>query len=183
MHTFVNTFKDFLTIFDTLHASLSPKFNKNMVFKAGEGAGRSGSFFFFSHDKKFIIKTMTRAELRLMLRIVPDLAEHHNSVPHSLLAKIFGVFTVKMSNAQPVHLMLMENVLRLKNPDNLKYIFDLKGSRVDRKVKGVTKATTTLKDINFLMTAESNKGLTTQTAANNFVLRDAIKKDVAFLQS
>lgn len=74
MLTFVDTFKDFLTIFDTLHASLSPKFNKNMVFKAGEGAGKSGSFFFFSHDRKFIIKTMTKSELKLMLRILPDLS-------------------------------------------------------------------------------------------------------------
>jgi hypothetical protein len=38
-----------------------------MVFKAGEGAGRSGSFFFFSHDRKFIIKTMTKEELDLYL--------------------------------------------------------------------------------------------------------------------
>jgi hypothetical protein len=41
------------------HPSLSPKFNRDAVFKAGEGAGASGSFFFFSHDRKFIIKTMT----------------------------------------------------------------------------------------------------------------------------
>jgi hypothetical protein len=39
----------------------------DMVFKAGEGAGRSGSFFFFSHDKKFIIKTMTNQELVLFI--------------------------------------------------------------------------------------------------------------------
>jgi len=45
------------------YSSLSPKFNRDMVFKAGEGAGRSGSFFFFSHDRKFIIKTMTKEEL------------------------------------------------------------------------------------------------------------------------
>ena len=59
-----------------LHASLSPKFNRNMVFKAGEGAGRSGSFFFFSWDKKFIIKTMTQGELDLFLSILPKFADH-----------------------------------------------------------------------------------------------------------
>jgi hypothetical protein len=42
-----------------------------MVFKAGEGAGRSGSFFFFSHDRKFIIKTMTKQELKLYLDKLP----------------------------------------------------------------------------------------------------------------
>lgn len=47
-----------------------------MVFKAGEGAGRSGSFFFFSHDRKFIIKTMTRTELDLFLAKLPAFKDH-----------------------------------------------------------------------------------------------------------
>lgn len=44
----------------------------DQVFKAGEGAGRSGSFFFFSHDKRFIIKTMSSDELDLLTQILPD---------------------------------------------------------------------------------------------------------------
>jgi hypothetical protein len=47
-----------------------------MVFKAGEGAGRSGSFFFFSHDRKFIIKTMTKHELDLYLEKLPLFGEY-----------------------------------------------------------------------------------------------------------
>ena len=143
-----------------MHASLSPKFNREMVFKAGEGAGRSGSFFFFSHDRKFIIKTMTKGELDLFLQILPQLSEHHKKTPRSLLSKILGVFTVKMRKVDPVHLMLMENTMRLKNPDKLNYVFDLKGSLVDRKVKGITNASTTLKDINFLMAAGANENFT-----------------------
>ena len=38
--------------------SLNNDQNRKMIFKAGEGAGASGSFFFFSHDNKFIIKTL-----------------------------------------------------------------------------------------------------------------------------
>ena len=38
--------------------SFTPAFNNKAVFKAGESQGKSGSFFFFSHDRKFIIKTM-----------------------------------------------------------------------------------------------------------------------------
>ena len=45
-----------LTIFKD---SLNPKNNENKIFKAGEGAGRSGSFFFFSQDNRFIVKTMS----------------------------------------------------------------------------------------------------------------------------
>lgn len=66
-----------------------------MVFKAGEGAGRSGSFFFFSHDRKFIIKTMTNSELGLFLNKLPAFIKHYQSNKRSIIAKIFGVFTVK----------------------------------------------------------------------------------------
>ena len=46
--------------------------------------------------------------------------------------------------------------MRLKSEENLKYVFDLKGSTVDRKVKGITKTSTTLKDVNFLMVQSAN---------------------------
>jgi 1-phosphatidylinositol-4-phosphate 5-kinase len=41
-----------------IKASLLVDKNRQMVFKAGEGAGASGSFFFFSHDNRFLIKTL-----------------------------------------------------------------------------------------------------------------------------
>lgn len=81
---------------DSLIESLSPKFNKDSVFKSGEGAGQSGSFFFFSHNKKYIIKTMTSSELTLFLRILPDYECHLKENPNSLLARIYGVYTVEM---------------------------------------------------------------------------------------
>ena len=65
----MKTFSDFYRQRKVLHTSLSPKFNLEQVFKAGEGAGKSGSFFFFSHDKKFIIKTMTDEELELFRKL------------------------------------------------------------------------------------------------------------------
>ena len=39
-------------------ASFDNEKNRKMIFKAGESAGASGSFFFFSSDSKFIIKTL-----------------------------------------------------------------------------------------------------------------------------
>ena len=107
-----------------------------MIFKAGEGAGRSGSFFFFSHDRKFIIKTMTSCELRLLIDRLPAFVEHFATNKSSILAKILGVFTVNTPQIKDVHIMLMENTLQLKDPSLLKHIFDLKGSLVDRNVKG-----------------------------------------------
>ena len=53
--------------------------------------------------------------------------------------------------------MLMENTLQLKDQERLKYIFDLKGSLVDRKVHGQTSSSTTLKDINFLLATKATE--------------------------
>ena len=97
------------------YASLSPKFNREACLKAGEGAGRSGSFFFFSHDRKFIIKTMTQYELDLYLKKLPDFNAHFKSSHNSLLAKILGVFTINTDSIKQVHVMLMENTAQLND--------------------------------------------------------------------
>ena len=62
------------------------------------------------------------------------------------------------------------------------YIFDLKGSTVDRKVKGKTKNTTTLKDINFIMVSRTNPDFTKLSIRDKKKILEAIKKDVQFLK-
>ena len=132
--------------------SLSPEFNRDMVFKAGEGAGASGSFFFFSHDRRFIIKTMTDEELKLFLKMLPDYELHLTENPESIISRIYGVYTIRMQKIATVHLMLMANTLRFRNADFIERVFDLKGSTVSREVKIThnTKNTATLKDTNFI---------------------------------
>lgn len=99
-------------------------------------------------------------ELKLMLKLIPDYVKHLKNNKKSLLGKIFGIFTIKADNISEVHVMLMENTLRFENTKNLKYIFDLKGSLVDRSVKGFTKPTTTLKDLNFMIAAKGIPDIT-----------------------
>ena len=55
-----------------LEESLLPILNMEQVFQTGEGAGKSGSFFFLSHDRKFMIKTMKSSELTTMIKILPS---------------------------------------------------------------------------------------------------------------
>ena len=45
--------------------SLNIEKNREMIFKAGEGSGGSGSFFFFSKDNRFLIKTINKREMFL----------------------------------------------------------------------------------------------------------------------
>lgn len=82
-----------------------------MAFKAGEGAGRSGSFFFFTHDNKFIIKTLSTGELKLYLNLLDDFGRHYRNNKFSLLSKIFGVYTIETEGTGTVHIMLMENTV------------------------------------------------------------------------
>lgn len=72
--------------------------------------------------------------------------------PQSLLARVYGVYTIKQKSMQPVHFILMGNTMKTNSTSelNLKFVFDLKGSEVNRFVKNKTefplKASTTLKD-------------------------------------
>ena len=154
-----------------------------MVFKAGEGAGASGSFFFFSHDRQFIIKTMSDEELAFFLKILPDYELHIKENPESIISRIYGCYTVRMEKIATVNLMLMANTLRFKNADNIERIFDLKGSTVSRKVniKKDTKKTTTLKDTNFLE-IQKKKELINFMDVDNAKLRRILQADVHFLK-
>ena len=56
--------------------SLNIQDNIQNVFKAGEGVGQSGSFFFFSKDNKFLIKTMRGSEKKILLNMLDDVIAH-----------------------------------------------------------------------------------------------------------
>ena len=76
--------------------SLQVDINRDRIFKAGEGSGKSGSFFFFSHDNRFLIKTMKNAEKMKMIEMLDEYVQHiQDSQNTSLLTRIYGMFTVK----------------------------------------------------------------------------------------
>ena len=80
---------------DSLMQSLDVNKNRKMIFKAGESAGKSGSFFFFSHDQKFIKKTLKGNEKQLLISILDDYIEHFKKNDNkSLMARIFGIFEI-----------------------------------------------------------------------------------------
>lgn len=164
--------------------SLSAKRNRDQVFQAGESQGKSGSFFFFSHDKKFIIKTMYDDELKIFLEALPEYFEHLKNNPNSMIARIYGVFKVKMEDIVPVNLLLMANTIRCESSSMITNVFDLKGSVINRDVKLTKKHknTSTLKDLNLQRIKKEN-----QLINNDFIkfkpddidqIKEQIRKDV-----
>ena len=164
--------------------SLTPEANRKQVFKAGEASGASGSFFFFSHDKKFVIKTMTDKEMKFFnKRIALRYFKHFQDNPNSCLSRIYGVFTVKMQGHGAIHLMLLSHTLRFERSENVQRIFDLKGSTVNREVKMTNKMSRskTLKDVNFIK-LRRNEPLNMFEIDKLFILRQ-VAKDTEFLKS
>ena len=166
--------------FHQIQRSLNPRSNRDQIFKTGEAAGASGSFFFFSHDRRFIVKTMTDEELALLQKILPALYKHLKAHPDSLLSRIYGVYTVEMQDYNRVNLILMGNTLRFDNRNDVTRIYDLKGSTFSRQVKGRTTHTSTLKDLNFL----ANQHFVNEVKLSNAdvaKVNDAIRADTNFL--
>lgn len=90
--------------------SLSLEKNREMVFKSGEGAGLSGSFFFYSCDSRFIIKTLRGDEKLIMINMLDDYIDHIKKTNNqSLLVRIYGIFTINTNRFAPIDLIVMQN--------------------------------------------------------------------------
>jgi hypothetical protein len=93
--------------------------------------GRSGSFFCFSPDRRFILKTIPEAEFNQLMRSLRYYYNHIEYHRQSILMRILGAHSIKMSNSSSLYVIVMENMF--SNPETpIHEIYDLKGSWVDR---------------------------------------------------
>ena len=79
---------------------------------------KSGSFFFYTYDKAYMIKSMTRDESEfLRVHVLPSYYHHLTVYRDSLLSKIFGLYRIrKRSMSHPVYFMVMRNVFYTQKP-------------------------------------------------------------------
>lgn len=94
--------------------------------------GKSGSFFYYSRDYRFIIKTINHSEHKFFVNQLADYYTHIKTNPHTMLSRIFGLHRVKLPGNQKIHFVVMGNVFP-PNKD-VHQIFDLKGSLLGRSV-------------------------------------------------
>ncbi|KAI9287015.1 hypothetical protein BC943DRAFT_320493 [Umbelopsis sp. AD052] len=92
--------------------------------------GKSGSFFYYSRDYRFIIKTISHTEHKFMRSILKEYHEHVNSHPNTLLCRYYGLHRVKLPRGRKIHFVVMANVFP-PNKD-VHETFDLKGSKYGR---------------------------------------------------
>lgn len=94
--------------------------------------GKSGSFFYFSQDYRFIIKTIHHTEHKFLRSILEQYLQHIKKYPNTLLSRYYGLHRVKLPHGRKIHFVVMGNVF----PPNhdVHETFDLKGSLVGREV-------------------------------------------------
>lgn len=143
--------------------------------------GKSGSFFYFTQDYRFIIKTVSASEEKFLYRIAYDYYQHIRANKDTLIVRFFGLHKVRLAPEQRfITVVVMENIFY--NSDMLKIHrrFDLKGSWVGRRsLKGRRSSLDgykgTLKDLDLgdekiLIGVEQKEQL-----------MDQLRKDVQFL--
>ena len=136
---------------DILESLISPYNYQKLVSLIKEEGGRSEAFIFLTYDQRFLIKTISRTDRKYFLStMLSKYIERMELFPESKLVRILGIFKV---NPMKQSLIIMENLL-VNKQDCI--IFDLKGSKVARLVKGIENPKDPplgciLKDINFLL--------------------------------
>ncbi|KAF4981896.1 hypothetical protein FZEAL_2365 [Fusarium zealandicum] len=113
--------------------------------------GKSGSFFYFSRDYKYIIKTIHHAEHKFLRKALKEYYEHIKDNPNTLLSQFYGLHRVKMPYGKKIHFVVMNNLFPPHR--DIHTTFDLKGSTIGRDYREDDLANNpraTLKDLNWL---------------------------------
>ncbi|KFA76156.1 hypothetical protein S40288_04133 [Stachybotrys chartarum IBT 40288] len=113
--------------------------------------GKSGSFFYFSRDYKYIIKTIHHSEHKFLRKILKDYHNHVIENPNTLLSQFYGLHRVKMPYGKKIHFVIMNNLFPPHR--DIHATFDLKGSTIGRDYKEddiENNPRATMKDLNWL---------------------------------
>eukprot|EP01111_Echinosteliopsis_oligospora_P014644 TRINITY_DN5554_c0_g2_i1.p1 TRINITY_DN5554_c0_g2~~TRINITY_DN5554_c0_g2_i1.p1 ORF type:complete len:677 (+),score=100.46 TRINITY_DN5554_c0_g2_i1:98-2128(+) len=106
-------------------------FQQNDNIKASGAKG--GSFFCFSPDRKFIMKTIHPDEAVLLENILHALTSYFLQEPNTLISKFYGFHGVQVSQVGTIcHIVVMANVFETN--EKIHECYDLKGSTIDRQV-------------------------------------------------
>jgi len=140
-------------------------------------AGKSQSLFWYSHDRRFILKSLTQEETSTLRGFIGKYTKHlQTDNPNSLLGKFYGLYKLTIHGNMTIRFIVMGNVFHGPPQDRM---FDLKGTTEDRLVRvdaSEGDGKVMMKDLNF-----TESFCMIPQVADLFM--DAVRKDVDFLCS
>nr|CCA14757.1 phosphatidylinositol 4phosphate 5kinase (PIPKD3/GPCRPIPK) putative [Albugo laibachii Nc14] len=98
-----------------------------------QSGGSSGAFMFYTADYSFIVKTVTKSERNVLLRMLPDYIQYMKENPMSHLTRFYGCHSIEMYR-QTFSFVVMGNVI---GKVSMHQFFDIKGSWVHRNAKPI----------------------------------------------
>ncbi|GKB77306.1 phosphatidylinositol 4-phosphate 5-kinase 8-like protein isoform X1 [Tanacetum coccineum] len=120
--------------------------------------GKSGSIFYLSHDDRFVIKTLRRSELKVLLKMLPSYYDHVKKYDNTLITKFFGLHEITLRGGKKVRFIVMGNMFKTELRIHRRY--DLKGSYHGRITnKDNIDEGTTLKDLDLAYDFHMDKSL------------------------
>lgn len=118
--------------------------------------GKSGAFFYYTADGKYMMKTVTHKEQILLKKMLKKYHDHIVSNPGTLLVRFLGLHCLSVRKdrkagkgpaVQKVYFVVMNNMFN--TPFEIHRRYDLKGSWVGRVTTGEFDPSVALKDLDF----------------------------------
>jgi len=159
-------FKSILPIAD------ASKIAVDLVAKFSEG--RSGAFFFFTRDMRYLIKTLTHSEAQLLLDTLRKYVHFMRENPKTFLSAYFGLHRIKLYG-HSIYFVVNKNIFaNLEHqPDET---YDIKGSWVDRYTRHHIEDRKLMKDTDMKRRLLLDK-------LRSFGIYKQLERDAAFLAS
>lgn len=143
-------------------------------------SGKSGSFFFYSDDGKYMLKTLPKEEFLLFRRMLKGYFEYLRKFPNSLITRIYGLHKImsrKKLRTTRLYFIVMGNVFSKSYEIHSRY--DLKGSRIGRSTEKAEDQDIARKDLDF-----DEIGMKIQLGTERRVqLISILEEDCRFLQA
>jgi len=142
-------------------------------------SGKSGSFFYYSADGKYTLKTISREEFHFLRKILNNYYNHIMKNPNTLIIKFYGLHKVRFMKSsrkkKKLYFVIMANVFHTSKEIHVRY--DLKGSTQGRITKE-DDPSIARKDLNILQ--EKEKIVLSSDVAEVFT--GIVEKDSKFFQ-
>ncbi|XP_019497768.1 PREDICTED: phosphatidylinositol 4-phosphate 5-kinase-like protein 1 [Hipposideros armiger] len=153
-------------------ASLGP----GVPYLQFHSTSKSKASFFLSQDQRFFLKTQRRREVQALLTHLPRYMQHLQRHPHSLLARLLGVHSLRVARGKKKYFIIMQSVFYPAGRISERY--DIKGCEVSRWVDPAPEGSPlilVLKDLNF-------QGKTIYLGPQRSWLLRQMELDTAFLR-
>ena len=98
--------------------------------------GKSGSFFYYSANGQYLVKTVSTHEYKFFRSILKNYYLHVRDHPDTLISRIYGLYKIRFNKKQrnkryDIPFVIMNNLFCTPKKIDLRY--DLKGSVAGRR--------------------------------------------------